>query len=393
MPFARTPGIGARLASSLLAAVKAGGCRHLWSLSVTLDDFDTRFLNAPRKGGAPRRLTQPRQRSSTDKSEDCKEGAPASGQIRLAPPPCGSCAHPMNALALARAFHPRAANGGVGALLNEGGKDVAVGRGGPRGAGARRGAIRSLGLPYARLHIRSVEEIAAHAITSLTHLDLSYCYVGPAGARVLARALCADGEGGVDGGGGGGGRGGGSRSLRSLHLPHNAVGDPGARALGHALMTNRCLTLLSLASNCIGHAGGCALASALGTRGVVLARLDVGDNPLGEQSARMLVSAAATAGGVEQRGSGATMVQIVGLDRVAGATVATREAARRAVATVEQDKSETKSACTWGAAADEAVGGERGTAGTILTVSEEVFLQSEDAVGGDGGFVQVIVQT
>lgn len=374
--FARTPGAGARLAAGLRAAIKAGGCRYLWSLSVTLEDFDGNFfMNAPRKtkaeaaGGGP---------TATGTGRSTRKAAgppPAAGPI--------PAAHPMNALALARAFHPRAPDGGAGALLNGDGESEANFRG-VRGNTKRgsarvgRGSITSLGLPYARLHPRTVEELAAHAVSSLTSLDLSFCYIGPAGAVALARALDGD-----DGGSsrGSGTRGRGSRSLRSLKLPHNAIGDTGAHAFGRSLSNNRCLTFLSLASNGIGPAGARALAAAVGSRGndgggSVLTRLDMGDNPLEGEAARLLVAAATGDaptnghGGKDGDGTtrGATTLQVLGLDRALGTAVTTREAARRAASAA--------AAC------------EAATTTTLVAIGNEVSVQPEDATG-NGGLVQV----
>lgn len=404
--FACVPGAGALLATSLRAAVKAGGCRHLWSLSVTLDDFDgSFFMNAPRK---------------TKQTVGSATTGPGRSSGKAAAPPATSRrapAHPMNALAFARAFHPRAPGGGVGALLNEnGGGGAASGDGGVREkqskvkAGSSRGSITSLGLPYARLHHRTVEELATHAVSSLTHLDLSHCHVGAAGAFSLARAL--DGIGGSTANGvesgvgdskvvgnskasGNGNRGRGSHSLRSLNLPHNFVGDSGARALGRALVNNRCLTFLSLASNGIGSAGGRALAAALDARGDsdgdggdgggALIRLDVGDNPLGENAARLLVAASnAAPSGIDRAGGqicgAASAAQILGLDRVAGASVATREAARRIVTP----------AITAAGVGLPKGGVMLAAAPTLVAIDEGISVQSDDAIGDDG-LVQVIL--
>lgn len=375
--FARSPGAGARLGAGLRAAIKAGGCRHLWSLSVTLDDFDgSFFMNAPRKTKAKTRGGGPTATGTGRSTRKAAGPPPAAGPI--------PAAHPMNALALARAFHPRAPDGGAGALLNgDGGGEANSGgvRGNTRRGTARagRGSITSLGLPYARLHPRTVEELAAHAVSSLTNLDLSYCYVGPAGAAALARALDGDGGGGSSSSSGTRGRG--SRSLRSLKLPHNAVGDSGAHALGRSLSNNRCLTFLSLASNGIGPAGARALAAGVGRRGndgggSALRRLDMGDNPLEGEAARLLVAAAssdaATNGHGGKDGDGTarepTTLQVLGLDRALGAAVATRVAARRAVSAA--------AAC------------EAATTTTLVAIENEVSVQPEDAVGNDG-LVQV----
>lgn len=407
------PGAGAHLAAGLRKAVKAGGCRHLWSVSVTLDDFDgSFFVHAPRKKA-----------EKTGSLATASGHAVRGGGAATAPPAPSrpTPAHPMNALAFARAFHPRAPGGGAGALLNG---DTAVGKEtGGRGrepnstaatTGSGRGSITSLGLPYARLHPRTIEELATHAISSLTHLDLSFCHIGAAGAAALARALDGSGgptttttmttlrgTGGVGGGNnngkGGALRGRGSQSLRSLKLPHNFVGDSGACALGRALSNNRCLIFLSLASNGIGSAGGRAMAAALESRaGVVvggaaagggsgLARLDIGDNPLGEKAARLLVAAAASTAGDGGGREAVTAVQIMGLDRVAGATVATRAAAAAAPRVDSADKGAGSSLEKDGEVAPAA------STTTLVAVHEEVPVQSEDA-SGDGGLVQVILR-
>lgn len=387
------PGAGALLATSLRAAVRAGGCRHLWSLSVTLDDFDCSFFT-----NAPRKTKQTVASATTGPGRSSGKAAVPPAPSRQAP------AHPMNALAFARSFHPRAPGGGAGALLDEHGRGrTASGGGGVRDTqskaytGSSRGSITSLGLPYARLHHRTVEELATHAVSSLTHLDLSHCHIGAAGAVSLARAL--DGSGGSTAEGvesavgsskgvgnnrGNGNRGRGSHSLRSLNLPHNSVGDSGARAFGRALVNNRCLTFLSLASNGIGSIGGRALAVALDARGggdddggCALTRLDVGDNPLGENAARFLVAASTPAPSGIDRGDGrvcgAAGVQILGLDRVAGAAVATREAARRIVApaTATAQVRLRKDGVVLAAAP------------TLMVVEEEISVHSEDATGDD----------
>lgn len=357
--FSRSLDAGARLGNGLRTAIKAGGCRHLSDLSVTLDDFDnTFFQNALRK----------RKQKKTDSPAATGSGR---GTNKAVAPPASTRqnpADPMNALAFTRAFHPRASGGGLGALL-DGGDGGESGSGGGKCAGGRgdsshRGCITSLGLPYARLHPRTVEELAAYAISSLTSLDLSYCYVGPAGAAALARALKGDrGESYVT-------HGRGSRSLRSLKLLHNAVGNSGARALSEALRNNRCLTFLSLASNGIGSVGGRALAAVVGHSGSALAYLDVGDNPLGEDASRQLVAAAmagaacnsavATGSG---RGDGEATVRIHGLDRAAGATVATVVSAEEGMTTVAESST------------------------VLIAIHEEVSVQSGDA----GRLDQVII--
>lgn len=378
-------------------------------------------MNTPRTIGASGRLFQggPLSQAGNMKIRKHRRGRGSGTAVsqRTAPPhPCKPLVHPMNALALAQAFHPRAPGGGAGVFRNEnggGGGGGGVGgvdyRGVNKSPGMRKGFISSLGLPFARLHPRSVEEIAAHAISSLTHLDLSHCHVGPAGACALARALDAGRTVGVNGSGGNNSssRGRGSRSLRSLQLLHNAIGDSGARALGHALATNRCLTSLSLASNNIRTAGGRALAAAFTGNNVVLTRLDIGDNPLGDESARMLIEAAAASmtaaaatvaaavsagggGGDSDHDGRVATVQILGLDRVAGVTVATRETARRVLKAVVRSESNVEGVRMRRGMADEVCEGQCGAATALLSASEKVLVEPEDPTI-NGGFVQVIV--
>ncbi|MEM7517622.1 MAG: hypothetical protein AAF368_11960 [Planctomycetota bacterium] len=377
--FARSPEAGARLGSGLRAAIKAGGCRHLHTLSVTLEDFDgTFFLKAPR-------ATDPKKKQNKNKSGAAADGS-GRGVSTTPVAPLSTTRRnptdPMNALAFTRAFHPRASGGGLGAVLHisdtGGPGDGGDGGGGQRGGSgrSRSGFISSLGLPYARLHPRTVEELATYAIPSLTFLDLSFCYIGPAGAAALAHAL--DGGEGDQGTKGTGARGRGSRSLRSLKLPHNAVGDSGASALSRALRRNRCLTFLSLASNGIGPVGGRALADAVGHGGSAsLACLDVGDNPLGEQASALLVAAATAGvvvgdsaselggggrGGRDGRGSeGATAtVKVQGLHRVAGASVAVMTSAEKGASTAAE-----------------------GSDDLLVAIPEEVLVQGRDLDGFD----------
>lgn len=414
MPFARTPGIGAVFANALAAAVKAGGCRNLWHLRITLEDFDNAFFTIPRTSGhsaglGRRRAAQPLERSSAgenvgDEREDKKRrGSKATAAVvarhTSIPPPRSGPVHPMNALALARAFHPRAPNGGAGASLLDNRGTHAAGYDSRGRAGQARGAITSLELPYARLHLQTVEVIATHAISSLTNLDLTYCYIGPAGARALARALDAGNAANSDGDSSSvGARGRGSTSLRSLRMPHNAIGDSGAHAFSYALKTNRCLTFLSLASNGIGPAGGRTLASALRGEGIALTQLDIGDNPLGESSARMLVLAAVDTHKARDDGGhgGATRLQISGLDEVAGVSVAMKETMRRAArggvtsATNAEgvDKDSAGIIPTRRVAWGDSVSRDEHEAPSLLQVGPAVSLRPDDA-DQDDGFIQV----
>ena len=405
MVLARTAGMGARVASCLRAARKAGACRYLWSLSLTADDFDCCFLNAARTTETQTR----RKRAATilqssevqAKEREVKQerggaclrrgSGTRAGRRAMSAPQRTAPAHPMNALAVARSFHPRASVGTraeAGMTLNGGqgnSNDEVVST--DRGHGDNHGGITSLGLPYARLHPRTIDAIATYAVASLTRLDLSFCYIGPAGARALSHAL---GEGGR-----------GSRSLVQLRLPHNAVGDAGACALGRALTGNHRLTSLDLASNGIHSAGSSALASLFRGDGVVLSHLNIGDNPLGAEATQMLVVAAAAASEAafadrtDCGGNSPAAVEILGLERVAGASVATREAAKRVVSAGQrfEDEAGSRAGARQRSASPltssgSAFGSGKQRVSVVISVPEEVRVDPEEATVHDG-FVQV----
>lgn len=364
MAFARAIGMGARIVSCLLAARKAGACRHLWSLTLTMNDFDSAILDV--HYGPSRRKSAPSPQCSREVKGKGKEGSTmALGSStdrprRTAPPalPLPAPIHPMNALAVARAFQQRAGT----SVLGREGNTQTIDHKGSEG-------ITSLGLPYARLHPRTVEDIATHAIASLTQLDLSFCYVGPTGAKVLALALAEGGRG--------------SRSLLHLRLPHNAIGDAGAAAITRALAKNNCLAFLDLASNGIRSTGGIALASLFRGNSIALLRLDVGDNPIGMEGSQMLASAAAAA---LERAS--VTVEIIGLGRVAGASVKTKEVARRTVASRKRLESKAERCLESTLIPKECVGLDRRTSSSVISVAEEVHVDLGVSADRDG-FVQV----
>lgn len=375
MAFARAVGMGTRIASCLLAARKAGACRHLWSLTLTVNDFDSAILDvehAPsrRKSGTSPRWSREVKRKGREggiTGLENNSGRPG----RTAPPalPLAVPAHPMNALAVARSFHPRAgtSGGGFGVVLDRERNTRTIDI---KGSDSHEG-ITSLGLPFARLHPRTVNDIATYAIASLTRLDLSFCYIGPAGAQVLALAL------------GGGGRG--SRSLLHLRLPHNAIGDAGTTAIACALAKNHCLASLDLASNGIRSAGGTALASLFRGNLIALSRLDVGDNPLGIEASQTLASAAAAA---FDRASVA--VEILGLDRVAGASAMTKQVARRTAASRKRLESKAERCLKSPLIPEESFGLDRRTSLSVIFVAEEVHVDSALSADRDR-FIQVFV--
>ena len=83
-------------------------------------------------------------------------------------------------------------------------------------------------------------------------------------------------------------------------------------------------------------------------------------------------------------GVGATTIQILGLDRVAGATSATREAARLAAEAAREYETGEKDVERHGATARREGGVEPGAAATLLIVEEEVSTRPEDISSGDG---------
>ena len=93
--------------------------------------------------------------------------------------------------------------------------------------------------------------------STLEHADLSWCYIGPVGAKHLAQALCVN------------------TSMKSLNLYGNTIGDQGAEALAkvfkaeqcrlaQSLCTNSTVKDIDLCGNPIGDEGEVAFASMLG---------------------------------------------------------------------------------------------------------------------------------
>ena len=90
-------------------------------------------------------------------------------------------------------------------------------------------------------------------------------------------------------------------------------------------------------------------------------------------------------GGSGSGGSGgAAIIQILGLDRVAGATSATREAARHAAASARECGTGDRVMGPHGAAVGGGGGAEKGASAAVLAVEEEVSVQSEGINNGHG---------
>ena len=140
--------------------------------------------------------------------------------------------------------------------------------------------------------------------TTLEHVDLSHCRIGPVGAQHLAQALCVN------------------TSVKTLKLCHNhLVGDEGAKALAEMLggngpenigTVNTTLEHVDINSCSIGPVGAQLLAQALCVNTSVKT-LDLTDNPLGVEGVKAL---AEMLGGNGAEGSGTvnTTLQQLGLN-------------------------------------------------------------------------------
>jgi Leucine Rich repeat len=278
--FASVPTAGADIAQSLLQL--SGPGKPLWGVSLTLNDFETRF--GPCAAGA----------------------AAAAAAARSAPVKAkratGRREHPMNALTFVKTLFPKPA---ASSKQQQHTKATAA---------TVAGGITVLGLPYAALHKTTVVELVSRALPVLTSLDLSGCYIGPAGALAIARAITPAH----------------STVLVTLLLQHNAVGNTGAKALAAALSKNRVLTALDLSSNGISDAGAAALCRHL-VKNPVVTRLAIGgSNPLTSQGASLLVETL-------------SKLQLVGLEHLPAVPVAVKTAQRRLQAQRCQDSSSSSS--------------------------------------------------
>eukprot|EP01049_Picozoa_sp_SAG25_P000103 SAG25_NODE_3_length_30426_cov_8.268210_32_plen_192_part_00 len=83
-----------------------------------------------------------------------------------------------------------------------------------------------------------------------------------------------------------------NRSVNTLHLAHNAIGDRGAMAIGQVLESNTTITELDLSFNHVKRRGAAAIANALQTNGACgLQQLDLSHNLLSDESALCFASA------------------------------------------------------------------------------------------------------
>ena len=114
--------------------------------------------------------------------------------------------------------------------------------------------------------------------TTLEHVDLVLCSIGPVGAQHLAQALCLN------------------TSVKTLKLSYNPLGDEGAKALAEMLggngaessgTVNTTLEHVDLSKCRIGPVGAQHLAQALCVNTLVKT-LKLSDNPLGDEGARAL---------------------------------------------------------------------------------------------------------
>jgi hypothetical protein len=131
----------------------------------------------------------------------------------------------------------------------------------------------------------SVARIVAGSRSLLT-VSLRENLVGDEAAHVLTRGLLGNG------------------TLLTLDLSHNRIGDAGARRLARALAAHPTLAHVDLSHNSIGEAGARALAEAVAAN-PGLRSLDLGLNPLGDAGAAAVLAAAATHPALERLALGA----------------------------------------------------------------------------------------
>lgn len=140
------------------------------------------------------------------------------------------------------------------------------------------------------------QAIRNNSDTALSHLQLNNNHIGPEGAKVIAKLLCADSciihtmdiswnkvgtEGAVPiahaiqv-----------NRSVTRLDLSACSIDDQGGQALAHSLIDNTCMEILLLAQNQI-KGGSCFVFSKTCATHPRMTRLDLSSNPVGEAGAR-----------------------------------------------------------------------------------------------------------
>ena len=117
--------------------------------------------------------------------------------------------------------------------------------------------------------------------TTLEHVGLSSCHIGPIGAQHLAQALCVN------------------TSVKTLDLHGNAIGDQGVEALAKVLRAKHCRTVnttlecknveIELYNCSIGPVGTQLLAQGLCSNTTVK-KISFGDNPIGDEGAMAFAS-------------------------------------------------------------------------------------------------------
>ncbi|CAM9552011.1 unnamed protein product, partial [Phaeothamnion confervicola] len=192
-----------------------------------------------------------------------------------------------------------------GANRSSGGSDEVDGK--DASAAANASFLPRSGAAVATLALRScgagaasaaalAELLSSGSACALTSIDLSCNALGAEGAAAIAAALPAN------------------RTLRSLALAANGIGDAGAEALGMAL--SRGLRRLDLAANGIGGAGAAALLPPYGR----LEELRLFDNFVADVGAGRLAAALAGNGAVRGLDLGANRMSGCGVETVVAAT-------------------------------------------------------------------------
>uniref|UniRef100_A0A7S2WJM3 Uncharacterized protein n=1 Tax=Rhizochromulina marina TaxID=1034831 RepID=A0A7S2WJM3_9STRA len=161
--------------------------------------------------------------------------------------------------------------------------------------------LSNLGLVGARLSLETIKQLSSllgeRPGQSLTNLDLSFAFIGFAGATALASALRRPGC-----------------PLAGLQLPHNGLGSGGTEAICEALLKSRneTLTTLNVRANQITDSGAEALRR-LVLASTTLTFLELGDNDLGSRASAQLAS---------------TIVESVSLCHVRGLTCSAAQGAK-----------------------------------------------------------------
>lgn len=117
--------------------------------------------------------------------------------------------------------------------------------------------------------------VAFETNTTITSLELGYCYLTANDCITLARALKTN------------------TTVRLIYMAHNNIDNDGATALADVLTTNLTVELLDLRDCRISDAGACALADAL-TKNATIRKIDLMCNLIGNAGALALMKALET---------------------------------------------------------------------------------------------------